>query len=188
MQRQQRFTKKMSQQTKQATLGLNVDTTPKKKISRVRFADTQAAINNDTPTSKPKQATNTTKSFHINILLENSSYSIIGFVIIKDKNDDFLTLFNVRQCIKSQFDQDQLQVLGGGETFKFLRNSIPISKKQEELINIAEINISDPNSIKFIQQASFRKPKSKTSLGLVFQFKKIYPCTLFPINIKLFTQ
>ena len=105
--------------------------------SRVRFSDQQKV--------------------HINILLESKSYNVIGFVIINEHKQQLLTLSNVRKSIASQFDDDQLEILGGTDAFKFLQHSIPISKRQESLISVIEINITNPNEIKTIQRASFTK-------------------------------
>eukprot|EP01084_Bolivina_argentea_P170001 294612_1 len=99
--------------------------------SRVRFSDDEEPITDTNQTSN---------KIYVNILLENSA-SIIGFVLIKGIHESLTLLSNIRKCINSQFDEEQLQSLGN-DTFKFLRNSIPISKKQESIINVSEITIS----------------------------------------------
>ena len=78
------------------------------------------------------------KAIHVNILSDTNEGSIVGFVVFRDTQDDSLTLSDLREAIKSQFDSDQLDALGGGDRFKFLQNAIPISKKQEKDIPISE--------------------------------------------------
>lgn len=78
------------------------------------------------------------KAIHVNILSDTNEGSIVGFVVFRDTPDDSLTLADLREAIKSQFDSDQLEALGGGDRFKFLQNAIPISKKQEKDIQISE--------------------------------------------------
>ena len=92
------------------------------------------------------------KAIHVNILSDTNEGSIVGFVVFRDPPDDSLTLADLREAIKSQFDADQLEALGGGDRFKFLQNAIPISKKQEK-----DIQISECHDIQGV--------KSKMSLG-----------------------
>ena len=149
----------MSQQSKQTRLAVNVNASPR-KTSKVRFADIDEPTQHTQDNTTNNATTTKKQKVHVNVLLEGSSYNIVGFVIIKDNNDDLLTLFSIRKCIKLQFDEDQLAALGGSDAYKFLRNSIPISKKQEKLINISEIAISDIENLKLLKQASFKHPKS----------------------------
>eukprot|EP01084_Bolivina_argentea_P155884 271635_1 len=74
-----------------------------------------------------------------------TAYNIIGLVIMETYHHD-LSLCNIRTCIKSQFDEDQLQTLGGGDSFTFMMNSIPISKNQENAITVHEVSISNDNN------------------------------------------
>lgn len=87
----------------------------------------------------PKGGKNKVKrTFHINVLLDTKSCDTVGLIIIKGKRESSLTLHYVRKCIKRQFDSDQIDTLGGADRFKFLRKSVPISKRQEKEIHIRE--------------------------------------------------
>ena len=88
--------------------------------------------------AESKKMSKIKRTFHINVLLDNKSCDTVGLVIIKDKRESSLTLHYVRKCIKSQFDSDQMDTLGGVDRFKFLRNTVPISKRQEKDVHIRE--------------------------------------------------
>ena len=109
------------------------------------------------------------KAIHVNILSDTNEGSIVGFVVFRDTPDDSLTLADLREAIKSQFDSDQLEALGGGDRFKFLQNAIPISKKQEK-----DIQISECHDIQGV--------KHKMSLGQLgfILYLPIYPNTVYP--------
>eukprot|EP01084_Bolivina_argentea_P094807 170481_1 len=97
--------------------------------------------------------TNNTVTIHINVLLDSLSNPVIGLLIIKHNPNKILTLSDIREYIKSQFDEHQLQTIGGANTFKFLTictqtlsTTTPISRKQEQFININDISISDTDT------------------------------------------
>eukprot|EP01083_Nonionella_stella_P053724 142000_1 len=106
----------------------------------------------DKPVSISYQQKPINPKIHVNILLENKSYNIIGFVIIEPDNNESLS--TLRKHIKEQFDTDKLQSLGDSDTFKFIMDKVPISLKQETLVTIKEIAISDKKAIKLMQQQS----------------------------------
>lgn len=79
----------------------------------------------------------------VNILDESTAQTnfdrlvsgIIGFIFL-DTNES-LVLSNIREQIYQQLDDDQI-----GHNFIFLKNSVPISMKQEYLFNIQSIALS----------------------------------------------
>eukprot|EP01083_Nonionella_stella_P059745 156406_1 len=115
------------------------------KISsyRVRSYNNKPLVTSDPPIVTHE----TKKKIHVNIILEGLPHRIVGFVLHKQSDD---TLLDTRQCINTQFDHDQLKLLGDGESFKFMMDSAPISKKQEKRIPFRDIAIPDEEATKLL--------------------------------------